>query len=240
SKAYFDGFIDQVERIPFDLSRHNMYKIPSGVYRQFVEQKIELERNKKDVHDIKEEMKKFRQEMNARSVRQENTVPIIVGQHYGLSDFSAFRSMQGGPSSFMNMGTPPKFQTPMRSQPGSSDWQRQMPKQSASQYWQPSPHPGSYNSFGRVPSHMGRPNLQTTIDTQHDVDGIVDQGKGLVPFEDAIQERDTILMYTHHNRLHVYVSRVELSILVVAELYCDETNKRENQEKPSCAKMLFD
>ncbi|GJV59513.1 hypothetical protein Tco_1465613 [Tanacetum coccineum] len=67
--------------------------------------------------------------MNARPVRQENTVPIIVGQHYGLSDFSEFRSMQGGPSSFMNM----------------------------------------------VPSHMGRPDLQTTIDTQHDVDGIVDQ-----------------------------------------------------------------
>ncbi|GJX55154.1 hypothetical protein Tco_0285051 [Tanacetum coccineum] len=63
---------------------------------------------------------------------------------------------------------------------------------------------------------------------------------GLVPFEDAIQERDTILMYTHHNRLHVYVSRVELSPLVVAELFRDETNKRENQGKPSCAKKLFD
>ncbi|GKC25280.1 hypothetical protein Tco_1027430 [Tanacetum coccineum] len=50
-----------------------------------------------------------------------------------------------------------------------------MPKQSASHYWQPSSHPGSYNSFARVPSHMGRQNLQTTIDTQHDVDGIVDQ-----------------------------------------------------------------
>ncbi|GJS91508.1 phospholipase-like protein [Tanacetum coccineum] len=175
SKAYFDGFIDQVERVPFDLSRQNLYEIPSGIYRQFVEQKIELERNKKDVDDIKEEMQKFREEMNARPVRQENTVPIIVGQHYGLSDFSEFRSMQGGPSSFMNMGTPPKFQTPMRSQPGSSDWQRQMPEQSASHYWQPSPHPGSYNSFAGVPSHMGRPNLQTTIDTQHDVDGIVDQ-----------------------------------------------------------------
>ncbi|GJU36789.1 phospholipase-like protein [Tanacetum coccineum] len=166
SKAYFDGFIDQVERVPFDISRQNMHEIPSEIYRQFVEQKVELDRNKKDVDDIKEEMKKFREEMNARPVRQENTVPIIVGQHYGLSDFSEFRTMQG---------TPPKFQTPMRSQPGSSDWQRQMPEQSASHYWQPSPHPGSYNSFAGVPSHMGRPNLQTTIDTQHDVDGIVDQ-----------------------------------------------------------------
>ncbi|GJY96253.1 phospholipase-like protein, partial [Tanacetum coccineum] len=93
SKAYFDGFIDQVERVPFDLICKNMYEIPSDIYRQFVEQKIELERNKKDVDDIKEEMLKFREEMNARP----------------------------------------------------------------------------------VPSHMGRPNLQTTIETQHDVDGIVDQ-----------------------------------------------------------------
>nr|GEX17116.1 hypothetical protein [Tanacetum cinerariifolium] len=34
--------------------------------------------------------------------------------------------------------------------------------------------PGSYYSFGQVPSHIGRP-FQTTIETQHDVDGIVDQ-----------------------------------------------------------------
>ncbi|GKD81947.1 hypothetical protein Tco_1348786 [Tanacetum coccineum] len=75
------------------------------------------------------------------------------------------------------MGTPLNFQTPMPSQPGSSDWQRQMPEQSATQYWQPdiSSQPGSYYSFGHVPSHMGRPNLQTTIETHHDVDGIFDQ-----------------------------------------------------------------
>nr|GEU48017.1 hypothetical protein [Tanacetum cinerariifolium] len=140
-------------------------------------------RNRKDVDDIKEEMLKLREEMNARPVRQENTVPINVGQHYGFSDFSQFRSMQGGLSSFkrhanssyFNMGTPLNFQTPMRSQPGSSGWQRQMPEQTAIHYWQPSSQPGSYYSFGQVPSHIGRPNLQTTIETQHDVDGIVDQ-----------------------------------------------------------------
>nr|GEY46473.1 hypothetical protein [Tanacetum cinerariifolium] len=159
SKAYFDGFIGQVERVPFDLSRQNMYEIPSDIYQEFDEQKREIERNKKEVDNIKEEMHKFRQEMNVQPVRQENKEPIIVKQHYGLSDFSQFQSMQGGPSSFQrhvnssyfNMGTPPNFQTPMPSQPGSSDWQR------------------------RVPSHMGRPNLQTTIETHHDVDGIFDQ-----------------------------------------------------------------
>ncbi|GJY15860.1 hypothetical protein Tco_0386282 [Tanacetum coccineum] len=109
SKAYFDGFIDQVERVTFDLSRHNMYEIPSGVYRQFVEQKIELERNKKDVHDIKEEMQKFREEMNARSVRQENIVPMVVGQHYGLSDFSEFRSMQNIPNRGKMQQLPSKY-----------------------------------------------------------------------------------------------------------------------------------
>ncbi|GJY46252.1 hypothetical protein Tco_0435315 [Tanacetum coccineum] len=94
-------------------------------------------------------------------------------------------AFKGGPSSFQghvnnsyfNMGTPPNFQTPMLSQPGSSVWQRQMPVQSATQYWQPSTssHHGSYYSFGRVPSHMGRQNLQTTIETHDDVDGIFDQ-----------------------------------------------------------------
>nr|GFA18295.1 phospholipase-like protein [Tanacetum cinerariifolium] len=88
SRAYFDGFIDQVECVPFDLSRQNMYEIPSDIYRQFVEQKIELERNRKD-----EQMLKFKEEMNARSVRQENKEPINVGQHYGFSDFSQFQSM---------------------------------------------------------------------------------------------------------------------------------------------------
>nr|GEW50739.1 reverse transcriptase domain-containing protein [Tanacetum cinerariifolium] len=113
SRAYFDGFIDQVERVPFDLSRQNMYEIPSDIYRQFVEQKIELERNRKDVDDFKEQMLKFNEEMNARSVRQENTVPINVGQHHGLAIL--------------------------------------------------------------VNSKACRPNLQTTIETQHDVDGLVDQ-----------------------------------------------------------------
>ncbi|GJY27702.1 hypothetical protein Tco_0403469 [Tanacetum coccineum] len=63
---------------------------------------------------------------------------------------------------------------------------------------------------------------------------------GLVPLDDAIQEPDMINMYTHHNRLHVYVSRVELSPLVVAEQQQDATNITEKQGKPSCAKKLFD
>ncbi|GKE49092.1 hypothetical protein Tco_1480350, partial [Tanacetum coccineum] len=77
-------------------------------------------------------------------------------------------------------------------------------------------------------------------ETEAEVGVVGDFIEGLVPLVDAIQERDMILMYTHHNRLHVYVSRVELSPLVVAEQHSDETNKNENKGKPSCAKKLFD
>ncbi|GJU33600.1 hypothetical protein Tco_1181954 [Tanacetum coccineum] len=43
---------------------------------------------------------------------------------------------------------------------------------------------------------------------------------GLIPLDDAIQDNELILTYTQtqHNRLHVYVSRVELSPLVAADL----------------------
>ncbi|GJV00117.1 hypothetical protein Tco_1329387 [Tanacetum coccineum] len=132
SKAYFNDFIGQVERVPFDLSRQNMYEIPSYIYREFDEQKREIERNKKEVDNIKEEMRRFRQEMNVQPVRQENKEPINVDQHYGLSDFSQFQSMQGGTSSFQrhvnssyfNMGMHRISNTQCRSQPGSSVWQR--------------------------------------------------------------------------------------------------------------------
>ncbi|GJX96567.1 phospholipase-like protein, partial [Tanacetum coccineum] len=152
---------------------------------QFNEQKIEIERNKEEVDKIKEEMRLFKEKMNDQPVRQENNEPLIADDHYGLSDFSQFHSMHGGPSSFQghvnssyfNMGTQPNFQTPMPSQPGSSVWQTQMPAQSATQYWQPgtSSQHDSYYSFGRVPSHMGWQNLQTTIETHDDVAAIFDQ-----------------------------------------------------------------
>ncbi|GJZ48772.1 RNA-directed DNA polymerase, eukaryota, reverse transcriptase zinc-binding domain protein [Tanacetum coccineum] len=164
SRAYFDALYDQVERVPFDLSRQNMYEIPSDIYREFDEQKREIERNKKEVDNMKEEMRKFREEMNVQPVRTRDNEPLL-----------AVSTLLGHVnSSYFNMGTPPNFQTPMQSQPGSSVWQRQMPAHSATQYWQPdtSSQPGSYYSFGQVPFHMGRQNLQTTIETHDDVDGI--------------------------------------------------------------------
>ncbi|GJX23308.1 hypothetical protein Tco_0227753 [Tanacetum coccineum] len=179
---FFEGNMPAARLTPDDNEARSDWWISS---RAYFDGFIEIERNKKEVHDIMEEMRKFREEMKVQPVRQENKEPIIADQHYGLSDLSQFQSMQGGPSLFpehvnspyFNMGTPPNFQTPMPSQLGSSVWQRQMSAQSATQYSQPgtSSQPGSYYSFGRVPSHIGRQNLQTTIETHDDVDGIFDQ-----------------------------------------------------------------
>ncbi|GKA79954.1 hypothetical protein Tco_0786550 [Tanacetum coccineum] len=58
---------------------------------------------------------------------------------------------------------------------------------------------------------------------------------GLVPLADALQDRNMLLMYaqSHQNKLHVYVSRVEISPLVVAYQHKDEGNKKEKHGKPS-------
>nr|GEX42667.1 transposase, MuDR, MULE transposase domain protein [Tanacetum cinerariifolium] len=54
--------------------------------------------------------------------------------------------------------------------------------------------------------------------------------------------RNMLLTYaqSHQIRLHVYVSRVEISPLVVADQHKDEENKKEKQGKPSSSKKLFD
>ncbi|GJT54074.1 hypothetical protein Tco_0989128 [Tanacetum coccineum] len=58
---------------------------------------------------------------------------------------------------------------------------------------------------------------------------------GLVPLADALQDRNMLPTYaqSQQNRLHVYVSRVEISPLVVADQHKDEENKKEKQGKPS-------
>ncbi|GKE18911.1 hypothetical protein Tco_1426488 [Tanacetum coccineum] len=65
---------------------------------------------------------------------------------------------------------------------------------------------------------------------------------GLVPLADALQDRNMLLTYaqSHQNRLHVYVSRVEISPLVVADQHKDEGKKKEKHGKPSCSKKLFE
>nr|GEY83666.1 phospholipase-like protein [Tanacetum cinerariifolium] len=50
--------------------------------------------------DMYEKMSRFMKGMTVGSVRQAKPDPIIVSQHYGLSDFSGFQSNQGGSSTF--------------------------------------------------------------------------------------------------------------------------------------------
>ncbi|GJV31182.1 phospholipase-like protein [Tanacetum coccineum] len=174
SRAYFDG----------------------ELYRQFEEQKRAIEEQKRVIEEIQkneddrkqmyEKVRTFMEGMNVEPVREANTGPIIVNQHFGISDLSEPRSMQGGPSSFQthpnsssffNISTPTNWQTPMPSQPGPSNWQSQMPAQSATPYWQPAfpSHPGGYNWQSPIPSHMGNQNLQPPIERHHDAAGLFNQ-----------------------------------------------------------------
>ncbi|GKA45551.1 hypothetical protein Tco_0738347 [Tanacetum coccineum] len=277
----------------------NMYEIPSDIYREFDEQKREIERNKKEVDNMKEEMRKFREEMNVQPVRQENNEPIIADQHYGLSDFTQFQSTQvpfhmGRQNLQTTIETPcdglMAFFTKVRrgtyinllaflNDPHQvyldcymkgyivpvSFWHQLVPQICMPDMhrlphdtpigWLSGEHMNSWMELlirrraadakwtvaytSTISVHPE--NNRFIIPTDQYVIGTLDGTKSprLVPFEDAIQERDTILMYTHHNSLHVYVSRVELSPLVVAELFRDETNK-EIKGKTLLCKKLFD
>nr|GFB54302.1 hypothetical protein [Tanacetum cinerariifolium] len=83
--------------------------------------------------------------MQVGPMRQAKKGPIIVSQHYGLSDLSGFQNMQGGPSSLSMQPSPFYFEgaqaTPfyvynMPSYPGTPNWQTHMPSHSATPDWQ--------------------------------------------------------------------------------------------------------
>ncbi|GJR53817.1 hypothetical protein Tco_1404338 [Tanacetum coccineum] len=97
---------------------------------------------------------------------------IVQAERGGRSSFQTQAN-----NSFLNMGTPTNWQTPMPSQPGLSNWQSHMAAQSATPFMQPaipSQH-GTYNWQSQIPSHMGNPNSQTLIETHPDAAGILDQ-----------------------------------------------------------------
>nr|GEW67501.1 hypothetical protein [Tanacetum cinerariifolium] len=78
-------------------------------------------------------------------------------------------------NSFLNMGTPTNWQTPMPTQLGSSNWQSQMAAQSATSFMQPGipSHPGTYNWQSQISSHMDNLNSQTPIETHPDAAGLL-------------------------------------------------------------------
>ncbi|GJR56730.1 hypothetical protein Tco_1498892 [Tanacetum coccineum] len=104
SRAYFDGVISVAEPIPRHLNRQNLYEIPLEFYREFKEQKRAIEAQKKVVEqmiekegerkEMYEEMRRFMESIKVDPSRQTNKGPIIVDEHFGLSDFSEFASMQ--------------------------------------------------------------------------------------------------------------------------------------------------
>nr|GEV47462.1 hypothetical protein [Tanacetum cinerariifolium] len=150
SRAYFNGCVTEAERRPRHLNRQNHYEVPSELYRDFQEQRSGLDQLMKQGKNIFEKMKKYMEDLNVGTGA--NREPIIVDQHYGISDLSEFQSIQGGPSSFQtptnhsffNMGTTINWQTPRPSQRSSSNWQSQMPAYTPSPNWQPP-----------IPSHPG-------------------------------------------------------------------------------------
>ncbi|GKA51631.1 pentatricopeptide repeat superfamily protein, partial [Tanacetum coccineum] len=124
-----------LRRMVVDFFHTNMFEVSSDFYRDFERQKRDLEQQKKEFEKMRkkdverekmyEQMRKFIDGMNVGPVRGEaNTGPIIVNQHYGMSDFSEFQSNQVGRSSFqtpannsfLNIGNP-NSQTPIETHP---------------------------------------------------------------------------------------------------------------------------
>ncbi|GKA36998.1 hypothetical protein Tco_0723563 [Tanacetum coccineum] len=95
------------------------------------------------------EARSFMEDTRVGPVSQANKEPIIVDQHYGISDLSGFQSYQGvsspfqtlaNSSPFFNMATPSNLQTPIQ-----SNWQT----------------PSNWQTLN--PSYLGTPNSQPPI-----------------------------------------------------------------------------
>ncbi|GJU25172.1 hypothetical protein Tco_1163793 [Tanacetum coccineum] len=91
SRAYFDGCVTEPERRPRHLNRQNHYEVPSEFYRDFQEQRSGLDQMMKQGQNIFEKMKKYMEDLNVGTGA--NREPIIVDQHYGISDLSGFQSI---------------------------------------------------------------------------------------------------------------------------------------------------
>nr|GEU51150.1 transposase, MuDR, MULE transposase domain protein [Tanacetum cinerariifolium] len=163
SRAYFVGRVSEAERSPRHLNCQNHYEVPSEFFQ---EQRSGLDQMMKQGQNIFKKINKFMEDMSV--VTGANKEPIIVDQHYGISDLSGFQSIQGGLSSFQtltnhsffNMSTPINWQTPWPLQPGSSNWQSRMPMYTPTLNWQPSipSHPGDVGL--RDPNKLERPRVE--------------------------------------------------------------------------------
>ncbi|GJT73602.1 hypothetical protein Tco_1032888 [Tanacetum coccineum] len=94
-------------------------------------------------------IRRFMDGMTVGTMRQEKPYPFIVSQHYGLSDFSRFQSMQGGLSTFQ-LPTNTIYEVVQRFLP-------MMPSQSENPNWQPPIHAHQHDDVLFNPSIMNRP-----------------------------------------------------------------------------------
>nr|GEZ58540.1 hypothetical protein [Tanacetum cinerariifolium] len=91
SRAYVDGCITEPERRPGHVNRQNHYEVPSEFYRDFQEQRSGFDQMMKQGQNIFDSMKKYMKDLNVGTGA--NREPIIVDQHYGISDLSGFQSI---------------------------------------------------------------------------------------------------------------------------------------------------
>ncbi|GJV69648.1 phospholipase-like protein [Tanacetum coccineum] len=185
SRAYFDGHSFEDEQIPRHLNRNNYFEVPSEMYIEFEEQRRGYPQMKENNNDMYEKMTRFMEDM--RRVPEANTTPIIVDQHFGVSDISGFQSYQGVVSafhtlannnSFFNMATPSNWQTPNQSNWLSpSNWQTPNPSYlGASNSQPPIPsQPGTSNWQNPMTSYS--PNLPPPIPSRSQDAGILDPMK---------------------------------------------------------------
>ncbi|GKA79070.1 phospholipase-like protein [Tanacetum coccineum] len=101
SRGYFDGDIREPARISYPVNQHSEDDVLIELYRHLEEQdRVLKELLQKDAarEQMDNKMNKFMEELQVGRMPQAKKGPIIISQHYGLSDLSGFQNTQGGPT----------------------------------------------------------------------------------------------------------------------------------------------
>ncbi|GJR74227.1 hypothetical protein Tco_0086592 [Tanacetum coccineum] len=127
-RDFLHGRVPTERLIPDEIEAGSGWWVSSRAYFDGREQRSGLDQMMKQGQNIFEKINKFMEDMSVGTGA--NKEPIIVDQHYGISDLSGFQSMQGGPSSFETPANNPffnmdaivyansKLATPIPSHPG--------------------------------------------------------------------------------------------------------------------------
>nr|GEX71431.1 hypothetical protein [Tanacetum cinerariifolium] len=81
SRAYFDGVIDQAERVPQFLNQQNLFEVPSDFYREFEGQKRDFEQQKRDFEEMRKKDAEREKCMNKCVNLWRDTVGFEFGQN---------------------------------------------------------------------------------------------------------------------------------------------------------------